>query len=84
MKRKILCNRAKCLKCGDIIESKTRHDFQTCSCGNLSVDGGHFYLKRCFGPGMVSDNYEELSEVVVIPEEDNKEDELICLQWEPL
>lgn len=60
--KKIKCNRAKCLKCGDIIESKSVHDFQTCSCGNLSVDGGHFYLRRCFGQGMMDENYEELSE----------------------
>ena len=39
-------NRAKCLKCGDIIESTDRHDFVTCSCGNLSVDGGYDYKKR--------------------------------------
>ena len=44
----IKVNKAKCLKCGDVIESTYRHDFVTCSCGNLSVDGGHDYLKRCF------------------------------------
>lgn len=44
----ILRNRARCLKCGDVIESKSVHDFVTCSCGNLSVDGGKYYLKRCF------------------------------------
>lgn len=47
----ILRNSAKCLSCGDEIESKHRHDFVTCSCGNLSVDGGLCYLKRCFGGG---------------------------------
>ena len=41
-------NKAKCLKCGDIIESKHRHDFVTCKCGNISVDGGRDYHKRCF------------------------------------
>lgn len=43
---KIITNIAECLKCGDVIESKHRHDFVTCSCGNLSVDGGKDYLKR--------------------------------------
>lgn len=43
----IKVNKAKCLKCNDVIESKTRHEFNTCSCGNLSVDGGHSYIKRC-------------------------------------
>jgi hypothetical protein len=41
-------NKAKCLKCGDIIISKNRHDYVTCSCGNLSVDGGSWYCKRGF------------------------------------
>jgi len=35
----------KCLLCRDVIESKYRHDFVTCSCGNVSVDGGNDYLK---------------------------------------
>lgn len=51
-------NCARCLRCGDIIESQHRHDFQTCSCGNLSVDGGLDYLKRC----CLSDDWEDLSE----------------------
>lgn len=42
---KIIKNRAKCLICGDVIESKYTHDFQTCSCGNLSVDGGADYCR---------------------------------------
>lgn len=46
--RKIFKNAAKCLKCGDIIESKHRHDYVTCSCGNVSVDGGTDYLRRSF------------------------------------
>jgi len=38
----------RCGKCREIIESKHRHDFVTCSCGNLSVDGGNDYLKVSF------------------------------------
>lgn len=49
-------NRAQCNTCKEIVESKTRHDFVTCSCGKLSVDGGTDYLKRSGGP------YTELSE----------------------
>lgn len=41
-------NRARCLKCGDIIESKYRHDFVKCSCGSIFVDGGNDYW-RCGG-----------------------------------
>ena len=41
-------NRVKCLKCDDTIESKHVHDFVTCSCGNVSVDGGLDYSRRSF------------------------------------
>ena len=43
---KIIKNMARCRRCGDVIESKFRHDFVTCSCSAISVDGGHDYLKR--------------------------------------
>lgn len=60
--KKILRNAVRCKKCGDIIESKTSHDFQTCTCGNVSVDGGHLYLRRCFKQGGIGEDYDELSE----------------------
>ena len=47
-KCRIVKNAAKCLKCGDTIESIHRHDYVTCSCGNVSVDGGTDYLRRSF------------------------------------
>ena len=43
---KIIANRVKCLKCGDIIESKHRHDFVACSCGAIFTDGGTDYIRR--------------------------------------
>lgn len=53
-------NRAKCLRCGDVIESKKHHEPVQCSCGSLTVDGGQDYLRRlCFS--LVG--YEELSEI---------------------
>lgn len=45
--KKIKKNAARCKKCGDVIESRHVHDFVTCKCGAISVDGGHYYLKRC-------------------------------------
>ena len=49
--KKITKNAIKCLKCGDIVESKHRHDFRMCSCGAVFIDGGHDYV-RCGGrPG---------------------------------
>ena len=54
---KIIRNSARCKWCDVEIESKHRHDFVTCSCGRLSVDGGHDYLKRSGKP----DYYEDTS-----------------------
>ena len=45
MKKKIKCNKAQCLECKDIIESKSRHDFVSCSCGAIFVDGGTDYWR---------------------------------------
>ena len=69
-KKKILRNALKCLRCGDIIESKSVHDFVTCSCGNFSVDGGHDYIHRVFGQGMLKKDYIDLTEY---EEEDDNE-----------
>ncbi len=55
--KKIIKNQIKCLKCGDIIESKTVHDFKWCSCKAVAVDGGTDYLRRTGD----LEAYEELS-----------------------
>lgn len=60
LNKKIKVNKIRCNYCGDIIESKTRHDFKTCSCGTVSVDGGTDYLRREFAHSM--DDYTELTE----------------------
>lgn len=49
---KMIVNAAKCMGCGDIIESKHHHDFRTCSCGSLSVDGGLEYTRMLWSPGV--------------------------------
>ena len=46
MNRKIKTNKAQCKLCGDIIESKSVHNFIECSCGEIFVDGGKQYLRR--------------------------------------
>lgn len=58
-KEKIISNKIKCKKCGDIIESKSINDYKRCSCGAVAVDGGKDYLKRMGN----EENYEELSEL---------------------
>ncbi len=42
----IIRNSAKCLKCGDEIESKSVHDFVSCKCGAIFTDGGREYVRQ--------------------------------------
>ncbi|MBV1930047.1 MAG: hypothetical protein KUG81_11110 [Gammaproteobacteria bacterium] len=58
----IVSNQAKCLSCGDSIYSMHRHDYVSCSCGKLAVDGGQDYIRRNY-----SGEYEEQS--IELPEE---------------
>ena len=44
-KKKLIKNKWKCLYCGDIIESRHRHEFSTCKCGMSSCDGGDSYIR---------------------------------------
>jgi hypothetical protein len=41
----IIRNAAQCVKCDDVIESKHVHDFVSCKCGAIFIDGGHEYLR---------------------------------------
>ncbi len=40
-------NRAKCKLCNDIIESTHKHDYVSCSCREIAIDGGTDNF-RCF------------------------------------
>ena len=73
---KILVNKIKCKHCGDVIESKFRHDFQFCKCGKVAVDGGHEYLRRVFSTSPTED-FEDLSECVVDEENDMRYNRII-------
>lgn len=59
--QKILSNKIKCNKCGDVIESTSVHDFKWCKCKSVAVDGGHEYLKRS---AMNPKDYHDLSVVI--------------------
>ena len=72
MREKIIRNRIRCKKCGDIIESKYTHDFKECSCKSCFVDGGHEYLRRGF---VERGCFEDLSEVIF-----EEESEIKCPQ----
>jgi hypothetical protein len=55
-------NKIKCLGCGQILESKHRHDFQQCDCENQTfTDGGTEYFRR---GGKNLDLIEDVSELV--------------------
>jgi hypothetical protein len=60
---KILHNKAQCKKCGDIIESHYRHDFVSCKCGSIFVDGG---LDYCRSGADNIENFIDLSESELI------------------
>jgi hypothetical protein len=45
----VITNKAQCRLCEDIIESKSRHDYVRCQCGEIAVDGGTAYRKRSAG-----------------------------------
>lgn len=75
-KTKIIHNRVQCKTCGDVIESKSRHDFVCCTCfkeskgvTGIAVDGGLDYLRRCGDPL----GYEELSETRLYTDEERDE-----------
>lgn len=53
----IKINRAKCLKCNDILVSEDEHPV-TCMCGNLTIFGGTEMLAR---RAKEKDSYQELS-----------------------
>jgi hypothetical protein len=57
----IFANQAKCLNCNEVVRSRNRHDYRSCSCGNLSVDGGSMYCKRSCRDGW--ETIKEMSEL---------------------
>lgn len=65
---KIISNKIQCKHCGEIIESKNVHDFVTCKCGACSVDGGNYYLRRCYKK-LKEEDFIELSVVEEIDDE---------------
>lgn len=44
----IIQNAVTCQICGDFIFSRHRHDYASCQCGNVSVDGGRDYIRRTY------------------------------------
>ena len=54
----MLPNKAKCVKCGIVIESKHRHDFVGCPCGAIAIDGGNEYIRRIGNPDDFDEDFD--------------------------
>lgn len=64
-------NRAQCLLCGEILESRYVTDRRTCGCGAISIDGGQSFLGRYANrDGAV---YKELSEIIMLTREESND-----------
>lgn len=83
----IISNQITCKKCGQSIYSATIHDFKTCKCGAVSVDGGQDYLRRVgkrediLEQSIIMDksDIEELLKQIVWAKETNRNDYgLLC------
>ena len=64
--RKLVKNAIRCKHCGELLVSKSVHDFVQCSCGSCFADGGLEYLRRGFVTSP-EDDYIELSEYDDVP-----------------
>ena len=60
----IWINAAVCLKCKDYIRSLNVHDYRSCKCGAIAVDGGSWYCKR-------AGKSEDMINVIEMFEEEN-------------
>jgi ribosomal protein L32 len=69
IKMQVIRNRAKCKRCGDIIESKHSHDFVSCKCKAIALDGGTDYQRIIGNP---EDFDFSLSEYIFENEEERK------------
>lgn len=71
-------NRAKCKLCNDLIESIYRHDFVTCKCGEISIDGGREPFTRALAKDwsnfirVFDDESEKCMKDVLKEEKDNE------------
>lgn len=48
MAGKLVRNVIQCRQCGDVIESRSVHDWVKCGCGQATVDGGLVYARRTY------------------------------------
>lgn len=58
MDKYLVKNAIECTVCGDVIESRHRHDFVRCNCGKVAVDGGLDYIRYIGDPSNIIDRSE--------------------------
>lgn len=49
-----------CPKCKEEIHSLYKHDFKTCKCGALSIDGGNDYMRLVGDANIINEAVEEM------------------------
>ncbi len=87
-KIKIIHNRVKCKNCGEVIESKSVHDWVCCKCFHKSngetgcfTDGGHEYIRRGGNPEYIEDMDETRPYTDEERDEYNRHQELLAEQY---
>ena len=65
-------NKAKCRNCGEVVESKHRHDWVACSCFRNSPDTRGFYLDGGNDYGRYGGNIDDIEWI----HEDSVEDQI--------
>lgn len=77
-------NRAKCKLCQSVIESFHEHDYVTCKCGHISIDGGLQYFRAS---AIDWKNFlrvdDEDNEIIVTVKEKDDIEEVVTIEAEP-
>ena len=63
---RLITNKIRCKFCGDIIQSRSVHDFRQCTCHKCFTDGGLEYVRRGFDGDDPQKIFEDLSEYVEV------------------
>lgn len=58
---RLVYNAIKCKKCGDVIISRTVHDFVRCKCGTITNDGGLEYQHISYKTDTMEESVENLA-----------------------
>jgi hypothetical protein len=68
-------SKGQCVLCGDIMESKHRHDFVRCGCGKSWLDGGDVYWRGTMTTVMIDEKTYTGEELLAHLEEIDKEND---------